>query len=256
MNTAPASISLDGAASSVCPSGPLSRALINSCTETAKEVLEALGIFLPAFAFWTPEDWLEKGTEANEIRNCMLGWDVTDFGSRRFEEIGRTLFTLRNGKPQDPRYPKPYAEKLLIEPEGQRSPLHYHRSKREDIVNRAGGNIMVALRSIDPDGSPSNSPLVAQVDGLTRRMKAGEPIRLEPGQSLSIPPQTFHQFWAEEGTGTLVNGGRYTVSTEVSTVSDDWNDNVFIEEWAARFPKIIENAERTCYLCHEYPVAK
>ena len=35
----------------------------------------------------------------------MLGWDVTDFGSKDFEHIGRTLFTLRNGNLHDSRYP-------------------------------------------------------------------------------------------------------------------------------------------------------
>jgi D-lyxose ketol-isomerase len=68
----------------------------------------------------------------------MLGWDVTDFGSDDFENIGRVLFTLRNGKPGEARYPKPYSEKLLIDPEDQRAPAHFHRSKREDIICLAG----------------------------------------------------------------------------------------------------------------------
>ncbi len=253
MNTLSEPIPANGVISQAYPSGPLSRSLINSCVQTAKEVLERLHVPLPAFAYWSPEEWLVAGKETREIRDCMLGWDVTDFGSGRFEEIGRTLFTLRNGRPSDSRYPKVYAEKILIEPEGQRSPMHYHRSKREDIINRGGGNVLVALHLVDEDGGPSPLPLPVQIDGITRQVSAGEPIRLRPGESLTIPPRTYHQFWAEEGSGIPWKGGRYTVSSEVSSVCDDWNDNCFIEQWAARFPKIIENADRTCYLCHEYP---
>ena len=58
--------------------------------------------------------------------------------------VGRTLFTLRNGHIRDPRYPKTYAEKLILDPEGQRAPAHFHRTKREDIINRGGMKISPA----------------------------------------------------------------------------------------------------------------
>jgi D-lyxose ketol-isomerase len=234
----------------------LCRSLVNESVSNAREVIRALGVHLPPFANWTPEDWLASGNEADEVRDVMLGWDVTDFGSGRFHEIGRSLFTLRNGKAGDACYPKPYAEKLLIEPEGQRSPMHYHRSKREDIINRAGGNVIVILHPVGPDGMPASGKMTAQVDGFRREIRAGDPIRLEPGESLSIAPGTFHQFWAEEGTGTLVAGARYTLSSEVSSICDDWSDNVFVDPWACRFPEIAEDEPRTCYLCHEYPPAR
>src|SRR5690606_5916065 len=98
----------------------------------------------------------------------------TDFGSNRFEDIGRILFTLRNGRANDAKYPKPYAEKLLVEPEGQRSPQHYHRSKREDIVNRGGGNVIVCLHPVGPDGLPGTGTLTVAVDGIARTVSAGE----------------------------------------------------------------------------------
>ena len=231
------------------------RSLVNHCVEAARDVLAAMDVKLPSFAYWSPEDWRNAGTEVDEVRDVMLGWDVTDFGSGRFHELGRVLFTLRNGRAGDPRYPKPYAEKLLIEPEGQRSPMHYHRSKREDIINRGGGNVIVVLHPVSGDGRPAGGTMSAQVDGITRRLRAGSPIRLEDGQSLSIPPGTFHQFWAEEGTGVRVAGQRYTLSSEVSSICDDWSDNVFVDPWAKRFPAIAEDEPRRCYLCHEYPAA-
>lgn len=232
---------------------PLTRSQANRAIRTAIIAMERLHVPLPLFAFWTPEKWLAAGDEAAEVRDCMLGWDVTDFGSDKFHELGRTLFTLRNGSGSDPRYPKPYAEKFLIEPEGQRSPIHYHVKKREDIINRGGGNVIVCLHRIGEDGLPGPGSIDVKVDGFLRTVRAGDEIRLLPGESVSIPPSTFHQFWAEPGTGLRIDGVGYTISGEVSSVSDDWNDNRFIDTWADRFPRMIEDEPRAFYLCHEYP---
>src|ERR1700748_1773083 len=103
---------------------PLTRSMVNASIERAKRCFAHFGIALPPFAFWTADDWATKGPEVNELRDCMLGWDVTDFGSTRFYEIGRVLFTLRNGTTRTSGYPKSYAEKLLFDPESQRAPAH------------------------------------------------------------------------------------------------------------------------------------
>lgn len=231
---------------------PLKRSVINQSIATAKTVFAHFGISLPPLAFWTCEDWRAAGPELDEVRDCRIGWDVTDFGSGRFNHIGRTLFTLRNGRHDDPRYPKGYAEKLILDPEGQRAPLHFHRSKREDIINRAGGNILITLMATDADDRPSRSPLSVVVDGCCTQIDAGSVIRLTPGMSVCIPPRTFHQFWGEEGTGWRINDTGYTVSGEVSTVCDDTSDNVFLEGMT-RFPPIEEDQPLQTFLCHEYP---
>lgn len=80
---------------------------------------------LPPFCNWTPEEWAEKGSECDEIRDNMLGWDITDFGLGRFDEVGFSLITLRNGNLKNPAYKKPYAEKLLMLYPGQAAPMHY-----------------------------------------------------------------------------------------------------------------------------------
>ena len=177
----------------------------------------------------------------------MLGWDATDFGSGDFQNIGRLLFTLRNGTTRKPGYSKAYAEKLLFDAENQRAPAHFHLKKMEDIFCRAGGNILVQLRAANPDNTPSDKPFDVSIDGEKKRINAGEIIRLHPGMSVMIPPRTIHQFWAEEGSGIAI-------STEVSSVCDDWSDNFFLEP-AERFPKIEEDEPRNHYLCHEYPSA-
>ncbi len=233
----------------------LKRSTINESVHTAKIVLAHFGIHLPPFAYWNERQWLEAGPAYDEVRECMLGWDVTDFGSRDFENIGRTLFTVRNGRLNIPGYPKQYAEKWLIDPEGQRAPAHFHLSKREDIICRAGGNILVQLTKADPDGNPSNESFPVQVDGCTRKLSPGEIVRLHPGESLTIHPRTIHQFWGEEGTGWQLEGVGYTLSSEISSVCDDWNDNVFLVDYGVRFPEIEEDEPRTCFLCNEYPSA-
>lgn len=226
----------------------LKRSRINASIREAIAAFGKAGIGLPPFASWTPEEWDAKGCEVDEIRHCMLGWDVTDFGSGEFESIGRTLFTLRNGSVRDPRFPKSYAEKLILGPESQRAPAHFHRSKTEDIINRSGGSILVQLSKASDDDSWSSEPLTIQVDGETRLVKAGHLVRLLPGESICIPARTIHQFWGETGTGM-------TVSSEVSSTCDDWEDNCFLAP-AVRFPVIDEDEPRAFYLCHEYPAAR
>jgi len=224
----------------------LKRSQINRSIDMAMQVFNDQGLHLPQYAYWTPEQWLSAGDECDGLRRCMLGWDVTDFGNGDFQRIGRTLFTLRNGVTGSETYPKPYAEKFILDPEGQRAPAHYHRSKREDIIHRGkSGAIIVELTATNSSGEASNAPLVVNVDGIARIVEPKEKIRLAPGQSVEIPPRTIHQFWGEEGGGTTVSG-------EVSSVCDDWNDNCFLTP-SARFPAIDEDEPRRYYLCHEYP---
>ena len=231
----------------------LTRSVINQCIDVALEVTDHFNFYLPAFAYWKAENWLETGDEYEEIRVCMLGWDVTDFGSDDFTNIGRVLFTVRNGRFGDSQYSKEYAEKLLIDPQNQRAPAHFHKNKREDIICRAGGNILVQLTKADQTGNPSKKTFTVQVDGCTKRLAPGEIVRLKPGMSVTISPKTIHQFWGEEGTGYPMNGDCYTLSSEISSVCDDLTDNFFLVDYGERFPEIVEDEKRKYYLCHEYP---
>jgi D-lyxose ketol-isomerase len=80
----------------------MKRSEINQIISEAIKTFAQFQFRLPPFAYWTSEDWKSKGHEADEIRDHALGWDVTDFGLNNFNRFGLTLFTLRNGKVNDP----------------------------------------------------------------------------------------------------------------------------------------------------------
>ena len=225
----------------------MKRSEINLAIDRAAEFFTRMSFQLPPYAEWTPEMWRSAGEETREIRECMLGWDVTDFGTGNFPEIGRTLFTLRNGRHNDPRYPKPYAEKIIYNPESQRAPLHFHRSKMEDIVNRGGGNVLMRLWEAGPDDRPLDEPLVAVINGISRTIAPGTTVRLAPGESICLPPRTIHSFWGEVGTGASMCG-------EVSSVCDDRTDNFFLEKME-RFPAAEEDEQPRRLRCNDYPAA-
>ena len=230
----------------------LKRSQVNYTVTVAKRIFAELGLRLPPFAFMTPEDWQNAGHEYDEIRDCALGWDVTDFGMENFAVYGRCLFTLRNGKPSAG-YPKIYAEKFILDPEGQRAPAHFHRSKREDIINRGTGVIVIDLASSTPEGAMDTKPLTLAIDGVRRTVPSQTRITLNPGESIHLEPGVIHSFWGEKGI--KIDGVNYTASGEVSSVCDDFNDNFFLNG-APRFPGIDEDVERDFYLCQEYPQAK
>ena len=105
----------------------MKRSQINAIIENTIKLTEEYRFPLPPFAFWTAQDWEKADASNREIVDNMLGWDVSDFGSGDFENTGLTIFTFRNGNFHDKkRYPKPYAEKLLVVGDGQVLPFHYH----------------------------------------------------------------------------------------------------------------------------------
>ena len=228
----------------------MKRSEINKIIRDAVSFANELSFKLPPFAFWGLDEWTAKGKEYDEIRDNMLGWDITDFGSGDFYKRGLLMFTLRNGNYQMPqKYIKPYAEKLLITQEEQVTPFHFHWNKMEDIINRGGGNLLVQVYNSSDDGSEFLQTAVnVSMDGRNFQVEAGSIIRLTPGESITIPPLQYHKFWGEKDYGPTLLG-------EVSKVNDDVNDNRFYEP-VSRFPGIDEDEKPLYLLCSEFPPAK
>ena len=218
----------------------MKRSEINEIMRDADRFIRSQGFYLPPFAYWSPEDWASKGPDVREIVDNKLGWDITDFGQGDFRNKGLFLFTLRNGSIENWKtmQGKLYAEKVLIVDVDQVTPLHFHWNKMEDIINRGGGKLAVQLYNATPDeGLDQQRDVQVQVDGVWRILPAGGVIELSPGESITLVPYCYHQFW---GVGSRVLVG------EVSLVNDDASDNRFYDP-VGRFP-FIEEDERPLYL--------
>ncbi len=216
------------------------RSEVNRIIDQSLEIIAEAGFCLPPFALWEPAQWIEAGSAWNQAREARLGWDVTDFGLGRFLQIGRVLFTLRNGIAGGT--DKPYAEKIIVGRHGQRAPQHWHRRKIEDIINRGRGEVVLHLSPSQPGQKVYRDGLAIPVNDLVK-------IRLQPGESLCISPGVIHQFWGEE-----TESGRVPLIGEVSSFCDDVSDNVFLED-IRRFAAIVEDEPARYSLCHELPEA-
>ncbi len=221
----------------------MKRSEINQYIQEAKEIFAKYNFILPPWAFYSPDEWAQKGSEYDEIRENMLGWDVTDFGLGDYEKTGLLLFTIRNGNYHQSGSRKTYAEKLMLVKIQQVTPTHFHWHKMEDIINRAGGVLCIQIWQSDENDQLSEENFTIQIDGVTRKVQAGEIIKLPTGESISLEPRVYHQFWAEKGT---------VVVGEVSQVNDDNTDNRF-HEHVGRFPAIEEDEMPLHLLCNEYP---
>ena len=226
----------------------MKRSKINSEIRHMEELIQEHGFEIPPFCKWTPEEWNDKGSEYDEIRDNMLGWDITDYGLGKFDEIGFSLITIRNGNLKDPKYKKPYAEKLLMLYPGQDSPLHYHWSKMEDIINRGGNDLYITVFNGAEGNKKLDTDVTVVTDGVKRTVPAGTRIKLTPGESITITQYLYHDFTVEPGTGPVLLG-------EVSQCNDDNTDNRFNPP-VGRFPEIEEDEPPYRLLCNEYPEAE
>lgn len=146
----------------------MKRSKINECIKDMERLVKENGFHLPPFCGWTPEEWKTKGSEYDEIRDNMLGWDITDYGLGDFDKVGFALITLRNGNQNNPKYKKVYAEKLLMLKEGQHSPMHFHWNKSEDIINRGGGTLIIHVYN-DNNGELGDTDVLVNMDGRSDR---------------------------------------------------------------------------------------
>lgn len=218
----------------------MKRSMVNKLLEDAKQLLSGIGFALPEFAYWGLSEWEQADTET--IQKTMLGWDVTDFGCDDFYSMGAVLFTIRNGELKSA-LGTPYAEKIIIIPDGGRLPLHCHKTKTEDIINRGGGTFWIQLYLSKNDGQVDRESEVAVFcDGIKKTFGPGERIEISKGNSITLTPGLYHVFGASNGD---------TVVGEVSSVNDDITDNYFAET-VSRFSSIEEDEPVLHPLCNEY----
>lgn len=224
----------------------MKRSVIDKSIKDALFLLKQNNVTLPFFGYMTLNDWKKSSIDYSQLRDSMLGWDITDFGSNDFIRTGASLFTARNGNLHN-RTGTPYAEKYIIlnSEHQQQIPMHYHISKTEDIINRAGGNLMIQVYNSRPDGSlDDKTSVILYMDGVRTVCKPGEIVKVSKGNSVTLTPFVYHRFFAEKNCGDVIIG-------EVSSINDDNTDNVFLEK-ADRFSTIIEDAPAEYVLVKEY----
>lgn len=223
----------------------MKRSTINAIMAEAGEIIRSYGFVLPPFAQWSPEEFLARKDSARAVIDRRCGWDITDYGEGRYDEMGLFLFTLRNGRLADLQRGGGmcYAEKLLISKQDQLSPMHTHVIKAEDIINRGGATLAVELFGSDPEGAfDETAGGQVMCDGVARPFGPGEVLKLAPGESVTLMPGDWHAFWGD--------GGDVLIG-EVSTVNDDETDNIFREP-IGRFAQIEEDVPPDHLLVSDY----
>lgn len=226
----------------------MKRSSINRYIAEASSLFAGCRFSLPSYANWSPEEWQRHGSEADEIRKCRLGWDITDFNSGHFDSLGLTLFTLRNGGSLTAGSSKIYAEKIMLVRQNQVTPFHFHASKTEDIINRGGkgeGRLSLQLYNANEDGGFSDSPVCFSCDGIRHKAEPGHTVILGPGESITLTPYLYHTFHAIDG---------HALIGEVSSVNNDDTDNYF-KDPLPRYPQVLEDEPPLRLLCTEYPIS-
>ncbi len=224
----------------------MKRSEINDIIRDSDEFIRSFGYVMPPFAYWSPDQMRHHTqSDAPMIRDHMLGWDITDYGQGDFNEMGLFLFTVRNGNQANVKRGMGmlYAEKIMISGENQLSPMHRHNFKTEDIINKGGATLVLELFKADAGGGlDENAEVTVLTDGRRRAMRGGDQLRLEPGESVTLEPDTWHAFWGE--------GGRVLIG-EVSNVNDDRTDNIFRDP-IGRFANIEEDEAPLHLLVSDY----
>ncbi|UIJ73132.1 D-lyxose/D-mannose family sugar isomerase [Aurantimonas sp. HBX-1] len=223
----------------------MKRSRVNEILQEGDAFIRSFGYVMPPFAYLSPEEMQRRRRELDGIIEARLGWDITDYGQGRFDELGLFLFTVRNGRVDDLRHGRGmlYAEKIMISRKEQLSPMHRHVVKAEDIINRGGGRLVLELFMSDAAGDPDATAEVSvMTDGISRTLPAGGLLALDPGESVTLLPGVWHAFWGE-GADVLIG--------EVSTVNDDLTDNVFREP-IGRFAAIEEDEPPVHLLVSDY----
>lgn len=213
----------------------MKRSEINAILDNTIEFAKNNGLPLPKFAYWSKEDWQKADDSYDELKDNMLGWDVTDFGEGNYMKRGLATFTFRNGNFNNKeKYPKPYCEKLLTVEDGQELPFHFHWYKEEDIINRGGGILETTLyNSTKDDEFDKEKPVTVVMDGHKVTVPAGTTVELAPGESITLTQRIYHRWRGKKGTGKIM-------LFEVSTTNDDNTDNRFYED-LPRIPSIEED---------------
>ncbi len=66
----------------------MKRSKISKALKELEAACKEYKCYLPPFCSFTPEQWQTIGYEYDEACDCMLGWDITDYGLGDFDKVG------------------------------------------------------------------------------------------------------------------------------------------------------------------------
>jgi len=234
----------------------MKRSEIDTAIERAISNAKNLGVALPAWADWHPQQF-EKN--ADGIRHQKLGWKVVDFGMGDFEHCGLVILALcsslvdETGEPLtkvahlgEYEYPvTSFSRKYLFVQAGQTEPHHFHRQKaRKDVSVIAGAPVRFELAWAENDTTLSNQDVNVAVDGIWHQLPAGGSLMVNPGETITLPGNLSHIISVAEDEPD-------TIMMETSTANNDRSDNIFpfmtptstpvIEDAVARYQLLDEH---------------
>ena len=77
----------------------MKRSEINEIMAEADKFIRSFGYVLPPFAYWSPQNMKDRRAEIDNVIGARLGWDITDYGQAKFDDLGLTIreyFSLFN----------------------------------------------------------------------------------------------------------------------------------------------------------------
>ena len=137
--------------------------------------------------------------------DLKLVWDVTAFGGNNFAAQRVNAVYPRNGSPKGNALREMLRRKIMHVRDAQVTPIYFHWRKREDIINRGGGNLVMELWNAGSQEQTEDTDVSVVIDGCRQTHAAGSQLRLTPG-GICLPPGLYHSFWAEEGFGDVLVG--------------------------------------------------
>ena len=203
----------------------MKRSRVNDIIREADAFIRSFGYIMPPFAYWTPGRDARPRQAIGGILEPRLGWDITDYGQGKFDELGLFLFTVRNGRDEDLRRGGGmlYAEKIMISRKDQLSPMHRHNVKAEDIINRGGGKLV--LEAVHVRRRRQHRPRRPR---SRWRPTASLPPGCRPAGCCGSTRARASRCCPATGTPSGARASDVLIG-EVSTVNDDLTDNIFAE---------------------------
>lgn len=227
----------------------MKRSHTNQALKELEDMCEKNCGYLPPFCHFTPEQRQSIDHDYDKVRNCMLDWDITDYGVGDSDILAFSLITLRNeNRAMVDNYSKVYVEKLLYLKEGQYASNHFQWYKTEDIINRVGGNVLIRIRSSLSNEENDYEPDAAvYTASRINSASVGTQICLTPGERIHVQQYLYHAFSEEKKTGSVLLG-------KVSMDNDDTGNRC--NPTVGRFPKIRDYEPQYRLLCNEFPKSK